>query len=113
MNRIGVMRFICMAFLLILPAGAKEKDSKGGKGGSKERVKAEIKKISGTIIKHERGITRMFKILGDKSYSISRSAQGKVMQYEGSVVTLYATVMKDKIVKISGVLEGASEDVKN
>jgi hypothetical protein len=110
MNRIGVMRLICVAFLLILTAGAKDKDSKGDK---KDRAKTEVKKISGTVIKHERGITKMFKILGDKSYSISRSAQGKVMQYEGEIVTLYATVMKDRIVKISGVLKGASENVKN
>ena len=105
MNRLTALKTILLgsSALLSLDAKSKKDDKKKKDSGSSQ----EEKKIVGTISLSVRGITKSYKLLGNKTYSISRSLVGKVAQYEGEEVTIYGTIAKSRIVKISGIVKGA------
>ena len=108
MKRLSAIKLMIMSLCLMfsIEAGKNDKDKKKDDG---DKSKTQVKAVSGTIVMHQRGITKSYRILGQKGYSISRSAQGKILQYEGEVVTIHGTIIKDKIVKIIGVVKGSVE----
>ena len=108
MRRLSMIRFFAMFMIMALSVNAgKGGDSK--KKGDNDKAKTQTVALSGTIVMQQRGITKTYRILGKKSYIIARSVQGKVLQYEGEIVTVYGTAINGKIVKINGVVKGAAE----
>ena len=85
-----------------LNLSAKSKKGKGDKDKKKERP--EEKKMTGTVIMEEKGITKIYKFLGDKPYSFSKSTYAKISKYEEQEMTLFGTFHQTKVLKVSGVL---------
>ena len=78
-------------------------DKKNDKDDDKKKDKVEDKKLEGTIVVETRGITKSYKFLSDKAYTITKSLQPKVEDFEGMNVTLFGTFFQSKILKINGV----------
>ena len=74
-------------------AKKKGKKKKKDKDDDKKTDKVENKKLKGTIIVETRGITKSYKFLSDKAYTISKSLQ----------VTIFGSFFQSKVLTIAGV----------
>ncbi|MCH2209526.1 MAG: hypothetical protein MK132_27200 [Lentisphaerales bacterium] len=84
-------------------AKKKGKKKKKDKDDDKKTDKVENKKLKGTIIVETRGITKSYKFLSDKAYTISKSLQSKVKDFEGMQVTIFGSFFQSKVLTIAGV----------
>ena len=74
------------------------------KEDEKKKEKIEAKKMTGKVILETKGITKSYKFLADKPYTIAKSLVPKIKDYEGQQITLFGTFFQTKVLTITGVL---------
>jgi hypothetical protein len=106
MTRRNALKYIAISSISTVIPGLQAKKGKGGKkkkDDDKGKDKQQEKKLSGKLVVEKRGITKNYKLLADKPYSISKNLEKKVKEYEGMDVTVFGTITDAKIIKIAGI----------
>ena len=103
MNRRAIFRVLggaCLS-LPMLDVTAKKK-KKGKDKDKKEKIKNVV--LKGEIVLVKDSSNNIYKILTDKgAFTFSKAVEGKVKELEGSIVTVYAKVDKDRVNIIEAV----------
>lgn len=84
----------------------KSKKNKRKNVPSKKQIKTQ--KISGEIILSNENMTKTYKLVGAKSYCISKAVEGKVSSYVGEKITVYGKVVNEKIITIEAVTSSSA-----
>lgn len=109
MNRRTALNIIFVGIIgstLTYSYGKKKKKNKRKNVPAKKQITTQ--KISGEIILSNENMTKTYKLVGAKSYCISKAVEGKVSSYVGEKITVYGKVVNEKIITIEAVTSSSA-----